>query len=109
MVFNSFARAFFSAPRKNEHGRINQRIPFYFLSNEDGLLYDVLNNDFQHTFLNPCIEFITKNGGLIKMNTAVESIEKKEDGFLVNGQMFDYVVWCIDVKHSQPLIQIPLL
>ncbi|MBK7639401.1 MAG: FAD-dependent oxidoreductase [Bacteroidetes bacterium] len=105
MVFNSFARAFFSAPEKMSMAELIKGFHFYFLSNEDGLLYDVLNNDFQHTFLNPCIEFITKNGGLIKMNTAVESIEKKEDGFLVNGQMFDYVVWCIDVKHSQPLIQ----
>ena len=105
MVFNSFARAFFSEPEKMSMAELIKGFHFYFLSNEDGLLYDVLNNDFQHTFLNPCIEFIVKNGGEIKTNTLVESVEKTEDGFLVDGQKFDYVVWCTDVKHTIPLIQ----
>lgn len=104
MVFNSFARAFFSEPEKMSMAELIKGFHFYFLSNDDGLLYDVLNNDFHHTFLEPCRQFIEKYGGEIRTNTIVNSIEKNENSFLINGENFDYCVLCTDVKHMVPLV-----
>jgi isorenieratene synthase len=66
LVFNSFARAFFAEPHKMSLAELIKGFHFYFLSNDDGLIYDVLNDDFEHTFLKPTEEFIVKHNGKIK-------------------------------------------
>lgn len=104
LVFNSFARAFFSEPGKMSMAELIKGFHFYFLSNEDGLLYDVLNDDFQHSFLDHCERHITENGGIIHKGTPATSLEKTEQGFTVNGLPFDYCILCTDVKHTRPLI-----
>lgn len=104
LMFNTFARAFFSEPHKMSMAELIKGFHFYFLSNEDGLLYDVLNDDFSETFEKPWRAFLEKHGVNIRLNTPVESINKKPDGFYINQQEFDYCVVCTDVKHIKPLI-----
>lgn len=104
LVFNSFARAFFSEPGKMSMAELIKGFHFYFLSNEDGLLYDVLNDDFQTSFLDHCEQFITTHGGVIKKGNPVTTLEKTENGFTVNEKAYDYCVLCTDVKHTRPLV-----
>ncbi len=104
LVFNSFARAFFSEPEKMSMAELIKGFHFYFLSNEDGLLYDVLNDDFYKTFLKPCEDHLTKHGARIKPNQAVYSVERSGDRFIVQNEEFDYVVLCTDVKHIKQVL-----
>jgi isorenieratene synthase len=104
LVFNSFARAFFSEPHKMSMAELIKGFHFYFLSNEDGLLYDVLNDDFYRTFLKPCEDHLKKHGARLKLNQAVHSIERSGNQFLVQNEAFDYVVLCTDVKHIKQVL-----
>ncbi|CAN5253672.1 NAD(P)/FAD-dependent oxidoreductase [soil metagenome] len=104
LVFNSFARAFFSEPEKMSMAELIKGFHFYFLSNEDGLLYDVLDDDFQTSFIDYCESHLQKHGSIIKKNTPINQITRKPAGFTVDGEVFEYVVLCTDVKHIRPLI-----
>lgn len=105
LVFTSFARAFFAEPHKISMAELIKGFHFYFLSNDDGLLYDVLNDDFEHTFLNPIEEFITKHNGKIIRNCGVEKIGYTQEKFNINNEMYDYCILSLDAKHIKPLIQ----
>ncbi len=105
LMFNTFARAFFSEPHKMSMAELIKGFHFYFLSNEDGLIYDVLNDDFSTTFEKPWREFLEKNGVDIKLNTEVNKIDKKPDGYQINGKEFDYCILATDVKHIKPLVE----
>lgn len=105
LMFNTFARAFFSEPHKMSMAELMKGFHFYFLSNEDGLLYDVLNDDFSTTFEKPWKDFLIKNGVDIRLNSPVTKIDKRPDGFHINGKEFDYCILATDVKHIQPLIE----
>ncbi|MEZ5007221.1 MAG: FAD-dependent oxidoreductase [Chitinophagales bacterium] len=104
LVFNSFARAFFAEPENMSMAELIKGFHFYFLSNDKGLIYDVLDQDFQFSFINYCIDFLEKNGATIKMSTAVESLKYDNKKFLVNGQEYDYCIVCTDVKATKKII-----
>ena len=54
IIFNSFSRAFFAEPEDMSMAELIKSFHFYFLSNEEGLLYDVLDDDFQRSFISYC-------------------------------------------------------
>lgn len=105
LVFNSFARAFFAEPHKMSLAELIKGFHFYFLSNDDGLIYDVLNDDFEHTFLHPVEQFIRQHGGVIRRNTPVDKLIYQDQQFTVNGEQYDYCVLSLDAKHVKPLLQ----
>jgi isorenieratene synthase len=105
LVFNTFARAFFSEPDKMSMAELIKGFHFYFLSNNHGLLYDVLDEDFQFSFIVPCIKHMKKHGVQIKTSSPVDEIFKTNKGFIINQEEFDYCVLCTDVKHIRPLIK----
>ena len=104
LVFNSFSRAFFSEPEDMSMAELIKSFHFYFLSNEDGLQYDVLDDDFQHSFIDYCEAFLKANNATIHYSSPVNSLEKTATGFVVNGVTYDYVVLCSDVKHTKRLM-----
>lgn len=104
LVFNSFSRAFFSEPNKMSLAELMKGFHFYFLSNNDGLLYDVLNDDFETTFLNPVEEFIKKNNGTIYKNTSIDCIALNKNQFIINHTPFDYCIIASDVKHTKKIV-----
>ncbi|MDZ4810434.1 MAG: FAD-dependent oxidoreductase [Bacteroidota bacterium] len=105
LVFNSFSRAFFAEPEDMSMAELIKSFHFYFLSNDQGLVYDVLDDDFEHSFLGYCREFIEQKNGKIHLNTPVEKIEKTAKGFVMNDQSFDYAILCTDVKATKKIIQ----
>lgn len=104
LVFNSFSRAFFAEPEDMSMAELIKSFHFYFLSNEDGLLYDVLDSDFQTSFLAYVEDFLKKHGAQIHLSSPVTQLAKTETGFSVNGKAYDYCVLCTDVKHTKRLI-----
>jgi len=104
LVFNSFSRAFFAEPEDMSLAELIKSFHFYFLSNEEGLLYDVLDSDFQNSFITYCENFLKKHNACINYSTPVTNLEKTDQGFEVNRQHFDYCVLCTDVKHTRQLM-----
>ena len=105
LVFNSFARAFFAEPENMSMAELIKGFHFYFLSNDKGLIYDVLDSDFQHSFIDYCITFMEKNGTKIHLNTPVESLNYTNKQFLINGETYDYCVVCTDVNATRHIIK----
>jgi isorenieratene synthase len=103
-VFNTFARAFFAEPEQMSMAELIKGFHFYFLSNDLGLVYDVLNDDFQISFLSHCQKYLEKYNVDIKFNSLIEIIEYK-DNFKVNGQDFDYCILALDAKNIKPLVK----
>ena len=105
LVFNTFARAFFSEPDKMSMAELIKGFHFYFLSNDEGLIYDVLEDDFQYTFIDPCIDFLKANNVSIHLNTPINNIERTNDAFVVHQENYDYCVLATDVQHIKPLVE----
>jgi len=104
MVFSSFARAFFAEPEDMSTAELIKSFHFYFLSNDLGLLYDVLDDDFDKTFLQPAIAFMNENNVRIHLNNAIQQISYKNEKFVIDGSEYDYCVLALDVKHLPLLI-----
>lgn len=105
LVFNSFARAFFAEPENMSMAELMKGFHFYFLSNDEGLVYDVLENDFQHSLIDYCISFLEKHQAKIKLNTPVTELAYNKQQFIVNGETFDYCVVSTDVNGTKKLIE----
>jgi carotenoid phi-ring synthase / carotenoid chi-ring synthase len=105
LVFTSFARAFFAEPEKISMAELIKGFHFYFLSNDDGLFYDVLEDDFEHTFLQPCQDFLWSHGVDIRLDHPVQRIGYKGNQFLICGEIFDYCVLTLDAKQVKRLVE----
>ena len=103
LMFTTFSRAFFAEPQYISMAELIKSFHFYFLSNNHGLLYDVLNDDFQNTLLRPAAKFITDNGGEIVSITPIHSINKVDNKFIVNDESFDYLVMGTDIHGTKKI------
>jgi isorenieratene synthase len=105
LVFNSFARAFFAQPENMSMAELMKGFHFYFLSNDKGIVYDVLDSDFQKSFIDYCIQFLEKNKAQIHLNTPVKDLSYNNNKFIVNGSEFDYCVVCTDVNGTKKIFK----
>lgn len=104
LMFTTFSRAFFAEPQYISMAELIKSFHFYFLSNDNGLIYDVLNDDFSKTFLGPAERFIKMHGGKINLNAAVTGVETTNNKFEVNKQLFDYVIFASDINGTKQII-----
>lgn len=105
VVFNSFARAFFSEPDKMSMAELIKSFHFYFLSNDKGLIYQSLNDDFEYTFLKPVLSKLQDLGVKLHVNTEVSNFKKLDQGFEIEGDCFQYAIIASDIKGTQKLIE----
>lgn len=103
LMFTTFSRAFFAEPQYISMAELIKSFHFYFLSNDHGLLYDVLNDDFEKTLLNPALKFIKTNGGEVLTGTDIHSFQKFENQFIINNQKFDYIVLSSDIHGTKKI------
>ena len=103
LMFTTFSRAFFSEPQYISMAELIKSFHFYFLSNDHGLLYDVLNDDFQNTLLKPAAKFITENGGEIISDSPVHSINRVDGKFIINDEFFDYLIMGTDIPGTKKI------
>ena len=92
LMFNTFARAFFAEPEDISTAELIKGFHFYFLSNDLGLIYDVLDDDFEYTLLKPIRNILQKNNVSIRLNESVNTIDKDGDTFKINGSNYDYAI-----------------
>jgi isorenieratene synthase len=105
LMFTTFSRAFFAEPKYISMAELIKSFHFYFLSNDHGLIYDVLNDDFEITFLNPAKKYIEKYGGKIFLNSPVTTIEQAAGKFNVQGKIVDYVILASDIPGTKRAVQ----
>ncbi|MCB0743193.1 MAG: FAD-dependent oxidoreductase [Ignavibacteriae bacterium] len=103
LMFTTFSRAFFAEPKYISMAELIKSFHFYFLSNDHGLLYDVLDDDFKNTLLNPAEKFIKMNGGEIETNSPIYSINKVDNKFVIKDQSFDYLVMGTDIHGTKKI------
>jgi carotenoid phi-ring synthase / carotenoid chi-ring synthase len=104
LMFTTFSRAFFSEPHLISMAELIKSFHFYFLSNNHGLIYDVLNDDFEKTLWKPAEQFLIKYGAKIKLNSPVTSVEKSANKFLINNEEFDYLIIASDIKGTKKIV-----
>jgi len=100
LMFNTFSRAFFAEARLMSMAEMIKSFHLYFLSNDLGLIYDVLNDDFETTLLAPARRYLEARGVRIRTSHEVAEVGRGAggSGFEVDGGLFDYLILAADVK-----------
>lgn len=101
LAFNTFARAFFADEARMSMAELIKGFHFYYLSNDRGLLYDYLNDDYDRTFVQPFVRYLESRGATIRTNAPVARIER---GFVVGGERFDAVVVAADAAAARNIL-----
>ncbi|MCW8811621.1 MAG: FAD-dependent oxidoreductase [Ignavibacteriaceae bacterium] len=105
LMFTTFSRAFFAEPQYISMAELIKSFHSYFLSNDLGLLYDVLNDDFKETLWNPAKEYLRKYKSSISLDSKITSFKKNGDQFIINDEPFDYAIIASDVKGTKSIIK----
>ncbi len=105
IIFSTFTRAFFAESHLMSMAEMIKSFHFYFLSNDLGLIYDVLRDDFEATLLTPACRFLERHGVKIQTGRSVKNLQRREEGFKVAGKPFDYAVLATDVVGARSIAE----
>jgi carotenoid phi-ring synthase / carotenoid chi-ring synthase len=105
LMFTTFSRAFFAEPQYISMAELIKSFHSYFLSNDLGLLYDVLNDDFEDTLWKPAKSYMSKFKSTISLDSKITSFKKDGEQFIINDERFDYAIIASDVKGTKSIIQ----
>jgi isorenieratene synthase len=104
LMFTTFSRAFFAEPQYISMAELIKSFHSYFLSNDLGLLYDVLNDDFEDTLWKPAKNYLSKYNSTISLDSKITSFKKDGHQFIINDERFDYAIIASDVKGTKSII-----
>jgi isorenieratene synthase len=105
VIFSTFTRAFFAESHLMSMAEMIKSFHFYFLSNDLGLIYDVLRDDFDTTFLAPARRYLEDRGVRIRLKKPVNKIQRRGEGFAVGRESFDYAILATDVAGSRSIAE----
>jgi isorenieratene synthase len=108
LVFNTFARAFFSDADKMSMAELIKSFHFYYLSNDSGLIYEYLDDDYEPALLAPLREHLREHGVEVRTNAEIGEVMPTSDGRYELGpvkQPFDYLVVASDVVGTRDLFE----
>lgn len=105
VVFNTFARAFFSEGDRLSVAALVRAFHFYYLSNDAGLLYDYLDDDYETALATPFREYLRGLGVEIRTGAPVAGLTANPaGGWGLAGEGFDHVVLACDVKGAREIV-----
>jgi len=104
LMFTTFSRAFFAEPQYISMAELIKSFHSYFLSNDLGLLYDVLNDDFEDTLWKPAKNYLSKYKSTVSLDLKITVFKKEGDKFIINDERFDYAIIASDVKGTKSII-----
>lgn len=104
LMFTSFSRAFFAEPHLISMAELIKNLHFYFLSNDHGLIYDVLDDDFEISLWQPVVKYLENFKVNIHTNAAVDKIVKKNGSFFLKSTEYQYVVLAADITGTRKII-----
>ncbi len=106
LVFNTFARAFFSEGDRLSVAALVRAFHFYYLSNDGGLLYDYLDDDYETAFAGPLRRRYESLGGTVVLGAEVQGVDPDEGArWRVAGEPYDAVILASDVKGTKRIIE----
>jgi isorenieratene synthase len=105
IVFNTFTRSFFAENHLMSMAEVIKSFHYYYLSNDLGLLYDFLDDDFDVSFLQPARWYLESQGVEVRLGEPVKKLERKDGGFAVGRGRFDYLVLATDVRAARTLAE----
>lgn len=93
LVFNTFARAFFSDDERLSMAELIKSFHFYYLSHDHGLTYDYPAGDYQECVLGPIARYMEERGVDVRLGEEIGAVEPLDGGgFAIDGERFDHVV-----------------
>lgn len=104
-VFNTFARAFFAEGDRMSMAEVIKSFHFYFLSHDEGLLYEYLNDSYHHAFVTPLRTYFEDHGGTVRLGTPVNEMKDGDRGIVVNGEAFDQAILACDVNGVRSIVE----
>jgi len=104
LMFFTFSRAFFAEPKYMSMAELMKSFHYYFLSNDHGIIYDVLNDDFEKTLWTPFLNYLRNFDHTINTGFEVGEIGYDDKMFVVNGTPYDYLIIASDVKNTPIII-----
>ena len=105
LAFSTFARAFFAEEDRMSTAELIKGFHFYYLSNDAGLLYDYMKDDYAGTLLAPARAYLEARGARIELGAAVAALTRDAGGgILVRGESFTDVVLAADVKGARAIL-----
>lgn len=112
MLFNVFSHSFFNPEAKMSAAEMLMMFHFYFMGNNEGLIFDVMKKPFSKSIWYPVEKYLRKLNVEIKTNVEIEKIRKLSDQEWVvyqkgNKQKFSgqAVVLAVNVPALQKIIQ----
>jgi isorenieratene synthase len=105
LIFITFSRAFFAQPKYMSLAELMKSFHYYFLSNDLGIIYDVLDDDFEKTLWTPFRNHLQKHDHSINRGFAIDSIGYIDEKFIISGKNYDYLIIASDVKNTPKIIK----
>jgi isorenieratene synthase len=105
LVFNTFSRAFFADADKMSMAALIESFHFYYLSNDAGLDYDFLDDDYAKSFAAPLLAKLAELGVELRTSTPIESIAYEHERFGIADEVFDYLVIASDVVGTRAIFE----
>jgi isorenieratene synthase len=69
------------------------------------LIYDVLRDDFETTFLTPARKYLEQRGARIHTGKAIKQLKRRGQGFALGRETFDYAVLATDVVGTSSIAE----
>jgi len=104
LMFTTFSRAFFAEPHLISLAELIKSFHFYFLSNDHGLIYDVLDDDFDLSLWNPVRSYLARYRSQIYLNSPIDRIELEGGKFQIRKNLYDYAILATDIPGTKKII-----
>lgn len=105
LVFNTFSRAFFADTDKMSMAELIKSFHFYYLSNDAGLLYEYLDDDYDTALLEPLRAHMQRHGVEVRTGCEIAEVGYGADQFTIAGEPFDYLVIASDVLGTRAIFE----
>jgi carotenoid phi-ring synthase / carotenoid chi-ring synthase len=105
LAFNTFSRAFFAEEDRMSLAELTKCFHFYYLSHDEGLIYDYPTKDYEASILAPVRDALTKEGATLRCRTPVSSLAIGSDQIFVNQEPFDACVLATDVAAAKCIVE----
>lgn len=84
MLFDIFAHSFFNPEQEYSAAELLAMFHFYFLGNQEGLIFDTANAPFEEAIWTPLREYLSKLGVRFRLGEGVTRLERDVRGFVAH-------------------------
>ena len=103
-IMNNVCRSYFTAEGEMSTAEMFKASHTYFFSNDLGLVYDYMDDDYDATLIGPFRRALSCYGVGVRTGQCIKSIEVAEGGFLVDGERYDRLIVASDIRSARTLV-----